>query len=120
MAVQAVALIATAAVVLGALALILAALARARRDPHVRRTAALAAGTVVALAMLAIAVAVAVYAIGLSTDASSLAGESTGRFQVLSVIASLLIQLVVTVGAGALALLATVGGWCAESQLAAT
>lgn len=188
--VQAVALIATAAVLLGALPLILAALARARRDPRLRRTVALAflslivfgvltavviavahtqgptgstagggmaiawgiaglvcattcvvacraalfatpvasawlrqalvAATIVTVAMLAIAVAIAVYAIGLSADASSLAAEPNGPFQALSVTASLIIQLVVMLGAGALALLATVRAWRVESQLAGT
>ena len=189
-AVQAVALIATAAVVLGALPLILAALAHARRDRRVRRSVAsvflslivfgaltagvislahahtpsgpgpggavaivwgiaglvcgttcvlacrsallatpvapgalrgaLVAGTIVTIAMLAIASAIAIYAIGLSVDAASVAAQSNGPLQVLSVTASLIIQVVVMVGAGALALVASVRAWRAESQLALT
>lgn len=188
LAVQAVALIASAAVVLGALPLIVAAIAEARREPALRRTVALAllpiiafgvltavvvaiahaqgrngsgagswiavawgiaglacgttcvlacrralfatpaaaarlraalgAGTLVALAMLAIAAATAVYAIALSADASRVAAESNGPFQVLSVTTSLIVQLVVMVGAGALASVATVRAWRVERQLA--
>jgi hypothetical protein len=168
--------------VLGALPLILSALARARRDPSVRRTvalpflpvlvfgaltaavialahasaggsgialawgiaglacgitcvlacraalfatpvaparlrAALAAGTLVALAMLAIALATAVYAIALTADASRLAAEGNGPFQVLSVTASLIVQVVVMVGAGVLATVATMHGWRVESEV---
>jgi hypothetical protein len=188
LAVQALALIATAAVVLGALPLIVAALARARRDRSLRRTVALTvlpvvvfggltaaviaiahaqgpngsaagggvaiawgiaglacgttcvlacraalfatpvapdrlrmalvAGTTVTLAMLAIAAATAVYAIALSADASSVAAESNGPFQLLSVTASLIVMVVVMAAAGGLALVATTRGWRAESQLA--
>jgi hypothetical protein len=182
LAVQALALIASAAVVLGALPLILSALARARRDPSLRRTvarpllpvlvfgaltaavialahasgagsgialawgiaglacavtcvlgcrtalfatpvaparlrAALAAGTLVALAMLAIALATAVYAIALIADASHLAAGGNGPFQVLSVTASLIVQVVVMVGAGVHATVATLRGWRVESDL---
>ncbi|MGN6867635.1 MAG: hypothetical protein ACTHMY_04435 [Solirubrobacteraceae bacterium] len=182
-AVQAVALIASAAVVLGALPLILSALGQARRDPSLRRTvalpflpilafgvltavvialahnsaggsgiavvwgvaalacgttcvlacraalfstpasatrlrAALAAGTLVIVAMLAIAVATAVYAIALTVDVSHVAAEPNGPFQVLSVTASLIVQLLVMAGAGALATVATVRAWRVERQLA--
>jgi hypothetical protein len=75
------------------------------------------AGTIVAVAMLAIAVATAIYAIALSADASRLAAEPNGPFQVLSVTASLIIQVVVMVGAGALAGVATVRAWRVERQL---
>jgi hypothetical protein len=188
LAVQAVALIASAAVVLGALPLILAALAQARREPALRRTvalpllpvlgfgvltaaviaiahaqgrsgsgaasgvaivwgiaglacgatcvlgcrralfatppaaarlrAALAAGTLVTLAMLAIAAATAVYAIALAADASHLAAAPNGPFQVLSVTVSLILQVAVMAGAGALASIATVRAWRIERQLA--
>jgi hypothetical protein len=188
LAVQAVALFASAAVVLGALPLILSALAQARRDPSLRRTvalpflpvivfgaltaaliaiahaqlpnhpsdagsgmfvawglaglacattcvlgcraalfstavpaarlrAALAAGTLVTLAMLAIALATALYAIALTADASHLAAEPNGPFQVLSVSASLIVQVVVMVGAGVLATIATTRGWRVESEM---
>jgi hypothetical protein len=182
-AVQAVALIASAAVVLGALPLILAALGRARRDPSFRGTVALpflpilvfgvltavvvvlahnsaggsgmavvwgiaglacgvacvlacrralfatpastaglrtalVAGTIVAVAMLAIAAATAVYAIALTADASRVAAEPNGPFQVLSVTASLIVQLVVMLAAGALATVATIRAWRVERQLA--
>ncbi|HET6869876.1 MAG TPA: hypothetical protein VFH80_28445 [Solirubrobacteraceae bacterium] len=188
LAVQAVALIASAAVVLGALPLIVAALAKARREPALRRTVALAflpiivfgavtaaviaiahaqapngsgagagiaiawgiaglacgttcvlacraalfatpvapawlrgalvAGTIVTAAMLAIAVAAALYAIALTADVSRLAAEPNGPYQVLSVTGSLIVQLVVMVGAGALASIATVRAWRVERQLA--
>lgn len=189
LAVRAVALIASAAVVLGALPLILSALGQARRDPSLWRTvalpllpvivfgaltavviaishsqppnhtsgvgngiavvwgiaglacgatcvvacraalfatpiapvrlrAALAAGTLVSFAMLAIALATAVYAVALIADASHLAAEGNGPFQVLSVTASLMIQLVVMVGAGILAVVATTRGWRVESEIA--
>ena len=188
LAVQAVGLIASAAVVLGALPLIVAAIVQARREPGLRRLvalpllpiivfgvlsavviaiahtqgakgsgagsgmavawgiaglacgatcvlacrralfatpaatgrlrAALAAGTLVTLAMLAIAAATAVYAIALATDASHLAAAPNGPFQVLSVTTSLIVQLVVMVGAGALAAVATVRAWRNEHQLA--
>jgi hypothetical protein len=185
LAVQAVALIATAAVALGAFPLILAALAKARHEPGLRRTVALAfvplivfgaltaiviaiahahgssgsgsgsgvgsgvavawgiaglacgtacvlacraalfstpvapwhlrvaraAGTVVTAAMLAIAAATAIYAIALSADAARLGAESNGPFQLLSVTASLIIALVVMLGAGGLASVATVRAW---------
>ncbi len=185
LAVQALALIASAAVVLGALPLILSAIAQARREPSLRRTVALpfapvlvfgaltaavialahaqstnhtsslgsgvavlwgiaglasgtacvlacrsalfatpapaaqlrvalAGATVVTMAMLVIALATTVYAIAITNDAASLAAESNGPFQVLSVTASLIIQVVVMVGAGALATITTTRGWRAQ------
>jgi hypothetical protein len=190
-AVQALALIASAAVILGALPLIAAALAQAWRDPARRRAVArpfvpvlvffvltaafvgvahaqapnhasgagsglailwgiagvacgvtcvlacrsalfatpaaptplrgaLGAGTLVTIAMLAIAAAAAVYAIALSLDATQLAGDPNGPFGLLSVTASLIVQVVVMVLAGALAAIATVRGWRGERKLAAT
>jgi hypothetical protein len=183
LAVQAVALIASAAVVLGALPLILSALAQARQDPSVRRTVALpflpvlgfgaltavvialahassagagiavlwwiaglacgttcvltcraalfaapvgagrlrtalVAGTIVTVAMIAIAASTAVYAIALTADASRLAAEANGPYQLLSVTASLIVQVVVMVGAGVIATVATTRGWRVESDLA--
>jgi hypothetical protein len=189
LAVQALAVVASAAVVLGALPLIRAALAHARRDPGLRRTVALAvvpvlvfgvlsaavlaishtqapnhssaagygmaivwglaalgcgatcvlscraalfatpvspallraaltAGTVVTLAMAAMAAATAVYALALALDASRLAGEPNGPFQLLSTAASLILQLVVMVAASALAAITTRRGWRVESELA--
>jgi hypothetical protein len=79
---------------------------------------ALVAGTIVAVAMLAIAVATVIYEIALSADAARLGGEPNGPFQVLSVSASLIVQVVVMVGAGALASIATVRAWRVERQLA--
>lgn len=179
--VQALALIASATVVLGALPLILSALAQARRDASLRRTvalpflpvlvfgaltagvialahasaggsglavawgiagfacgttcvlacrtalfeanvpasrlrAALAAGTLVTLAMLAIAAATAIYAIAVTVDASHLAAEPNGPFQLISVTVSLILQLIVMVGAGGLATVATVRGWRVETH----
>ena len=55
--------------------------------PAARLRVALAAGTLVTLAMLVIAVAIAIYAIALAADASHLAGAPNGPFQVLSVTA---------------------------------
>jgi len=83
-----------------------------------RLRVALAAATVVTFAMVAIAVATAVYAIVLSADASRVAAEPNGPFQVLSVTTSLIIQTVVMVGAGALAAVATARGWRVESEVA--
>jgi hypothetical protein len=83
-----------------------------------RLRAALVGATVVSGAMLAIAVAVAVYAVALTVDASHIAAAPNGPYQVLSVTASLIIQLVVMVGAGALASVATVRAWRVERQLA--
>ena len=183
LAVQAIAVIASATVVLGALPLIVKALSQARREASLRRMVAipfvpvilfgaltavvialahsssggpgvavawwiaglvcgttcvlacraalfstpvpvrllraeLVAGTLVTLAMLVIAAATAVYALALGADASRLAAEANGPFQVLSVTASLILQLVVMVGAGALASVATVRAWRVERQLA--
>jgi hypothetical protein len=83
-----------------------------------RLRAALAAGTLVTVAMLAIAVATAVYALALTADASRIAAEPNGPFQVLTVTASLIVQLVVMAAAGALATVATVRAWRVERQLA--
>lgn len=185
LAAQLVAGIASVTVVLGALPLILAALARAPHDPRLRRTVALAvlplmafggltgvvvavahatgphgssagnavaiawgiiglacaiacvqacraalfqvpvgptelrialrAATVVAGAMLTIAAAIAVYAIALSADASPLGAQSNGPFGLLSVTASLIVQVIVMAGAGGLATIATSRAWRAGS-----
>ena len=188
LAVQAVAVIASAAVVLGALPLIAVALARARHDPSARKTvalplvpvivfgvltavvvayahshsanhasgagyglatawgiagiacelacalacraalfatpvapprlvAALASGTLVTVAMFAIATATAVYGIALVIDAGSLAGESNGPFQVLSVTTSLIIVTVVMVAAAVLGATASRRGWRVRGEL---
>jgi hypothetical protein len=189
LAVQALALIATATVLLGALPLILSALARARHSPSMRRLVArpfrpillfgaltaafiavahvhgpnhptdvggalavawgiaglacgtacvlrcrtalfstpapvtwlrtsLKAGTLVTLAMLSIALATAIYTIALAADAPALAAEANGPFQVLSVTASLIVQVAVMVGAATLAAVATLRGWSVENQMA--
>lgn len=188
MAVQILALIATAAVVLGALPLIVSALAQARREPAQRRRlilpflpviafgaltvvaiaiahasgpngspagngmaivwgiaglacgtacvlacraalfatpvapdrlrVALVAGTTVTGAMLAIAAATTVYAVALSLDASRVAAESNGPYQLLTVTASLILQVIVMVAAAALATIAVRRGWRVEGQLA--
>ena len=88
--------------------------------PAARLRAALAAGTLVTLAMLAIALATAVYAIALAADASHLAAEPNGPFQVMSVTASLIVQFIVMAAAGVLAATATRRGWRAQTQLANT
>jgi hypothetical protein len=82
-----------------------------------RLRAALAAGTVVTGAMLAIAAATAVYAFALAAHAPPLAAEANGPFGLLSVTASLIVQVVVMAGAGVLAAVTTVRGWRAEPQL---
>ncbi len=78
--------------------------------------AALAAGTVITVAMLAIATVTAVYAIALAADASRIAAAPNGPFQVLTVTVSLILQIAVMAGAGTLAAIATVRGWRAGSQ----
>jgi hypothetical protein len=191
LAVQALAVIASAAVVVGALPLIVSAVARARREPGLRRTmalallpvivfgaltavvlaiahtqapnhsfaagygmavvwgiaalvcgatcvlgcraalfatparpaqlrVALAAGTIVTVAMVAIACGTAVYAIALTQDAAHLAGAPDGPFNLLSTSASLILQVVVMVVAAGLAAIATRRGWRAEGKLSAT
>ena len=87
--------------------------------PASRLRVALVAGTVVTLAMIAIAAATAIYAIALSLDASQLAGEPNGPFGLLSVSASLILQVIVMLAAGALAATTTVRGWRAENQAGA-
>jgi hypothetical protein len=76
------------------------------------------AGTIVTVAMIAIAASTAVYAIALTADASRLAAEANGPYQLLSVTASLIVQVVVMVGAGVIATVATTRGWRVESDLA--
>jgi hypothetical protein len=191
LAVQAIALLASAAVVFGALPLVAAAVARARREPGAwrlvwrplvpvigfgaltavfvaiahtqssnqgttagngaaivwaiagvasgvacvlacraalfatpvapaRLRTALAAGTLVTIAMLAIAVFTAVYGIALAIDASQLAAEPNGPFGLLSVGSSLIVAAIVMVAAGALAAVTTLRGWRGERELAAT
>jgi len=82
-----------------------------------RLVAALASGTLVTVAMFAIAVATAVYGIALAIDAGSLAGESNGPFQVLSVTASLIVLTIVMVAAAGLAATATRRGWRVRGEL---
>ena len=69
---------------------------------------------------VAIGAATAIYAIALTLDASQLAGQPNGPFQLLTMTASLILQLVVMVGASALAAIATRRGWRAKGQLANT
>jgi hypothetical protein len=76
--------------------------------------ASLTAGAVVTLAMLSIALATAIYAITLAADAPALAAEPNGPFQVLSVTASLILEVAMMVGAATLATIATVRGWRVE------
>ena len=85
--------------------------------PIAQLRAALAAGTVVTLAMLVIAAATTIYAVALSVDAAQLAGAPNGPFQLLSVGASLILQVAVMVGAGVLASIATIRGWRLEAQV---
>jgi uncharacterized membrane protein YidH (DUF202 family) len=188
LAVQALAMIASATVVLGALPLILAALRHARHEPSMRRKivlpflpliafggvtaaavavahaqapnhssaagygmaivwglaalacgatcvlgcraalfatplrparlrTALAGATVVTIAMLAIAAAAAIYAVALTLDASQLGGEPNGPFGLLSTTASLILQVIVMVAAGALAAVASRRGWRVQDEL---
>ena len=53
-----------------------------------------------------------------SSTTARVAAAPNGPFQVLSVTVSLILQLVVMVGAGAVASVATVRAWRAERQLA--
>ncbi|MBV9809936.1 MAG: hypothetical protein JO286_22330 [Solirubrobacterales bacterium] len=84
--------------------------------PASRLRVALMAGTLVTLAMIAIAAATAIYAIALSLDASQLARDPNGPFGLLSVLASLILQVIVMLAAGALAATTAVRGWRAENQ----
>ena len=86
--------------------------------PASRLRAALLAGTVVTLAMIAIAAATVLYAVALSRDAAPLAGEPNVPFGLISVSTSLILQVIVMVAAGALAVITTARGWRAGSQLA--
>jgi hypothetical protein len=73
--------------------------------------AAFAWGTVATAAMLAIAGATALYTIALSTDVPTLASASNGPLAVPGVGASLAIQLIVMIVAGAMAATSTRRGW---------
>jgi hypothetical protein len=84
-----------------------------------RLRAALAYGAFITVAMFAIAVATAVYAIALAIDAGSVAAESNGPFQVLSVTVSLILVTIVMVLAALLAAAATRRGWRVRNELAA-
>jgi hypothetical protein len=86
--------------------------------PADRLRAALLGATVVTGAMLAIAAATATYAIALTADAARLAAEPNGPFQLVTTSVSLIVQLVVMLGAGALASIATVRAWRVKRQLA--
>ena len=67
--------------------------------------------------MIAIAAAVATYAIALAVDASGLSASANGPFQVLSTGASLVVQVIVMVLAGALAVTASGRGWRVAGRL---
>jgi hypothetical protein len=82
-----------------------------------RLRAALAYGAFVTVAMFLIAAATATYAIALATDAASVAAESNGPFQVLSVTASLILVTIVMVFAALLAATATRRGWRVRGEL---
>jgi hypothetical protein len=85
-----------------------------------RLRAALAAGTLVTVAMLAIAAFTSIYGIALAIDASQLAAEPNGPFGLLSVSTSLIVAVIVMVAAGALATVTTLRGWRGERKLAPT
>lgn len=81
---------------------------------HVARawlTRALSFATLVAGAMLAITLASALYAIALPIDASNLAGEPNGPFQVMSTSVSLVVQLIAMSACGALAMTSARRAW---------
>ena len=82
-----------------------------------RLIAALSAGTLVTAAMAAIALATAVYAIALALEAPRLGTAPNGPGGVLSVSASLIVQLVVMGAAGMLAAVATRRGWRVGAHL---
>ncbi len=79
-------------------------------DPR-RLTSALACGTLVTAAMVAIALAAALYAIALQLDASHLAATSNGPLGNTSTAFTLIVQVIVMFGAGALATTTTLRGW---------
>jgi uncharacterized membrane protein YidH (DUF202 family) len=83
-----------------------------------RLRAALIGATVVTFAMLGIAIATALYAIALNLDASELAAQPNGPFNVISTTTSLILQVAVMVGAALLATIATARAWRVESELA--
>lgn len=85
-----------------------------------RLRAALTFGAFVTVAMVAIALATAVYAIALAIDAGSVAAESNGPFQVLSVTASLILVTTVMVVVAVLAATATRRGWRVRNELGTT
>jgi hypothetical protein len=88
------------------------------RAPRRDLLVALGSATFVSFAMAAIAAATAVYAITLAVDASRLSAGSAGPFQVLSTGAALIVQVVVMVAAGGLAVTATRRGWRMAGGLA--
>ncbi len=76
-----------------------------------RLLAAYACGVFVTAAMVAITLATALYAIGLFADASSLAAAGNGPFRLVSVGASLVLQLLVMTFAALAAATTTRRGW---------
>ncbi|MGA8744336.1 MAG: hypothetical protein WB507_00535 [Solirubrobacterales bacterium] len=85
-----------------------------------RLLAALAGGTLLSAAMAVITLATAAYAIALPLQAPHLAAASNGPLGVLSVTASLLLQVIVMVAAGTLAAITTRRGWRVAAQLDAS
>ncbi len=80
-----------------------------------RLLAAYACGVLVTAAMMAITLATTLYAIGLFADASSLAATANGPFQLVSVGASLILQLLVMASAAIAAATTTRRGWGARA-----
>jgi hypothetical protein len=78
---------------------------------------ALGSATLVSFAMVAIAAAVAAYAIALVADVPGLSASPNGPFALLSTGASLLVQVIAMVLAGALALTATRRGWRVAGEM---
>jgi hypothetical protein len=82
-----------------------------------RLRATLGVGTLVTVAMFVIAMAIAVYAVALAIDAGSVAAESNGPFQLLSVTASLIVVTIVMVAVAVLAATATRRGLGVRGEL---
>jgi hypothetical protein len=85
--------------------------------PRRRLLGALTAASLVTAAMLVIASATALYATALGVDASDLARAPNGPFQLISTLASLIVQVAVMALAGALAITSLRRGWRVAGQL---
>jgi hypothetical protein len=85
-----------------------------------RLRVALAAGTLVTIAMIGLAADVAINGIAVAANASQLAGDPNGPFGLLRVSAWLIVEVTVMVAPAALATITTLRGWRGERELRAT